>query len=240
MPNSLSTAAIRRSACIAIASPPPRQNPRMRAMIGLGNAAYFARPTPASRSYSCCALASERLFSNWLMSAPETNALCPAPVRITTRTDPSSVNSSRISPNPVHISSDIALRFSGWLNVISPTPSSFAASILPPAYSRVTPPLGKSFISDRSIPAHLGDLVGGIPHRCQHLIGARSHLRRRQADVLGEAGDADRRGHHLRVTDHRRVHLGRHAEMLHLRIGEYLVDRVNRPARHAGAFQQLD
>ncbi len=82
-------------------------------MIGLGNAAYLARPTPASRSYSCCASAFERFFSNWLMSAPETNALLPAPVRITTRTDPSSANSSRMSPNPVHISSDIALRFSG-------------------------------------------------------------------------------------------------------------------------------
>ena len=29
-------------------------------------------------------------------------------------------------------------------------------------------------------------------------------------------------------------------QMLHLRIGEHLVDRVDRPARHAGAFEQLD
>src|SRR5215472_15129330 len=174
------------------------------------------------------------------MSAPETNALLPAPVRITTRTEPSSENSSRISPNPVHISSDIALRFSGWLNVISPTPSSFAASILPPACSRVTPPPGKSFISDRSLIAHLSDLVGAVADRCQHLVRARSHLRRRQADILGEPGDADRRGYHFGIADHRRVHFGGHAEMLHLRIGEHLVDRVDRPARYAGALQQFD
>src|SRR4029077_12956982 len=111
-----------------------------------------------------------------------TNALWPAPDRITTRTDPSSANSSRISPSPVHISSDIALRFSGWLNVISPTPSSFAASIFPAAYSRVTPPPGKSFISDRSLLAHVGDLVLGVAHRGEHLVGARAHLRRRVAD----------------------------------------------------------
>src|SRR6478736_3321737 len=225
---------------MAIASPPPRQKPRMRAMIGLGKAAYLARPTPASRSYSCWASAFERFFSNWLMSAPETNALWPAPVRITTRTDPSSANSSRMAPNPVHISSDMALRFSGWLNVISPTPSSFAASIFPAAYSRVMPPLGKSFISDRSLLAHLGDLVRRISDRGQHFVGARSHFRRRQADVLVEAGDADGRGHHVGVADYRRVHLGRHSEMLHLRVGEYLIDAVDRPARHAGAFQQLD
>src|SRR5579872_516381 len=110
------------------------------------------------------------------MSAPDTKALLPAPVRITTRTDESSANSSRISPSPVHISSDMALRFSGWLNVTSPTPSSFAASIFPAAYSRVTPPAGKSFISDRSLLAHLGDLLGGVADRGQHFVGARSHL----------------------------------------------------------------
>src|SRR5438552_1754535 len=36
-----------------------------------------------------------------------------------------------------HISTDTALRFSGWLNVTTPIPSRLAARILPPAYSRV-------------------------------------------------------------------------------------------------------
>src|SRR3984957_10669426 len=116
------------------------------------------------------------------MSAPETNALLPAPVRITTLTLLSSENSSRMSPSPVHISIDMALRFSGWLKVISPTPSSFAASILPPAYSRVTPPPGSVSISDRPLPAHVGDLVGAIPDRSQHLFGALAEFRRRLAD----------------------------------------------------------
>src|SRR5712692_1799119 len=109
----------------------------MREITGFVNAASLARPPLVSRSYSFCESALSRLVSNWLISAPEMNALLPAPVRTTTRTELSSRNSSRISPNPAHISTDIALSFSGWLNVITPTPSSHADNILPPAYCLV-------------------------------------------------------------------------------------------------------
>ena len=37
-----------------------------------------------------------------------------------------------------------------------------------------------------------------------------------------------------------RLHALRDAEMLDLRIGEDLVDRVDRPARHAGLVEALD
>src|SRR5579859_7134139 len=69
------------------------------------------------------------------MSAPETKARVPAPVSATTRTPSSAAKSSRISASPLHISTDIALCFSGWLNVMSPMPACLSASILPPAYS---------------------------------------------------------------------------------------------------------
>ena len=67
-----------------------------------------------------------RVFSNWLISAPETNALSPAPTMITTRTSGSSRNSTNALPSPSHISSDMALRFSGLLKVMTPTPSADA------------------------------------------------------------------------------------------------------------------
>ena len=76
--------------------------------------------------YSSEASALWRFFSNWLISAPETNALSPAPNRITTRTSGSSRSSTSALPSPSHMSSDMALRFSGLLKVMTPTPSSIA------------------------------------------------------------------------------------------------------------------
>jgi hypothetical protein len=42
------------------------------------------------------------------------------------------------------------------------------------------------------------------------------------------------------IAEDRGVHRLRHAEVLHLGIGERLVDAVDRPARHARAVQDLD
>ena len=74
-----------------------------------------------------------RVFSNWLISAPETNALSPAPTMITTRTSGLSRSSISALPSPSHISSDMALRFSGLLKVMMPTPSVTLCRILPSA-----------------------------------------------------------------------------------------------------------
>src|ERR1700730_1402404 len=134
MPKAASALAMRISACMAMPRPPPRQKPEMRAITGLGKEARRVRPRLVSFSYSRCASTSLRLFSNWLISAPETNALSPAPVSTTTRTLSSAVQASNISISPSHISTDMALRFSGWLKVIRPTPSVTCANILPEAY----------------------------------------------------------------------------------------------------------
>jgi hypothetical protein len=50
------------------------------------------------------------------MSAPETNALPPAPVSTTQRSESSRLKSSMMRPIATHISSDIALWRSGLLN----------------------------------------------------------------------------------------------------------------------------
>jgi hypothetical protein len=44
----------------------------------------------------------------------------------------------------------------------------------------------------------------------------------------------------LGVAKYWMVHLGRHAEMAHLRIGEYLVHLVDRAAGHAGYVEDVD
>src|SRR5262249_38510039 len=68
----------------------------------------------------------------------------------------------------------------------------------------------------------------------------RAALRRRQADVFSKPAHVDRRGDHADVAEARMMHRRRHAEMAHLRIGEYLVDLVDRPAWDSGALEQLD
>ena len=65
-------------------------------------------------------------------------------------------------------------------------------------------------------------------------------IRRMQPDRLGETGNIDRRRNDFLVADIRAVHFRRHAEMFHLRIGEHLVDRVDRAARNAVRLEQFD
>ena len=69
------------------------------------------------------------------MSAPDTNALSPAPVITATRTAGSPSQPSRMVARPSHMATDMALRRSGWLKVSSPTPSDTDASSFPDAYS---------------------------------------------------------------------------------------------------------
>src|SRR5580700_8879446 len=124
------------------------------------------------------------------MSAPETNALSPAPDNTTTLIVSSASNPARISPNPIHISMDIALRFSGWLKVTNPMPPSRAASILPPAYS-VVPTF--SSISDYSLFAHRGDFGIGVADRLHDFRLMLARIGGIQPDSLRKAGNVDRR-----------------------------------------------
>src|SRR6476660_8517450 len=64
------------------------------------------------------------------MSAPDTNALPPAPVTTSTRTSSSLANSSRMRLPACHISSDTALCRAGLLKIMVPTRPSLRESIL--------------------------------------------------------------------------------------------------------------
>jgi len=67
---------------------------RIEAITGLGKSASSARCAELRLEYSSDASALCRFFSNWLMSAPETKALSPAPTSTTTRAAGSSRSST--------------------------------------------------------------------------------------------------------------------------------------------------
>src|SRR6185436_5161119 len=172
------------------------------------------------------------------MSAPDTNAFVPAPVSTTTRSESSVLNSSMMRPVAAHMSSDIALWRSGLLNTMYPTPPSLRESTLSV--------LTISFMSvslcclEGLLGAQLADLVLAEPELGQHLVGVLAEVRRRRHDVARRARERDRLTHEV---DHLLLliaHAACDAEMLHLRIAERLVDRVDRPARHAGLVQRVD
>src|SRR5215216_1166378 len=72
----------------------------------------------------------ERSFSNFEISAPDTKALPPAPVRTITRTSSSAANCSSMWAVASHISRDTALCRCGLLKMMVPTPPSLRESIL--------------------------------------------------------------------------------------------------------------
>ena len=93
---------------------------------------------------------------------------------------------------------------------------------------------------DRSLAPQVRDLRVVVAQPAQDLLGVLAPLRRRGADAARDAGHVDRRGDQLGLPEPPVLHRGGEAEMLDLRVGEHLVDRVDRPARDAGALEQLD
>ena len=78
------SAAIRMSQAMASSHPPPRQNPLMAAISGLGNRSAASNTELGALITRYCATPVRP--SNSVMSAPAMNAFSPAPVRTTTRT----------------------------------------------------------------------------------------------------------------------------------------------------------
>ena len=105
------------------------QKPRILAMSGLSSSSSALLAAAATASNSARASGLERLVSNSEMSAPETKALSPAPCMTTTRTSSSAWNRSTMSTMARFISIFMALRRSGLLKVIQPTPSVTVASM---------------------------------------------------------------------------------------------------------------
>ena len=106
------------------------QKPRIIAISGFPSSAYARFASAPMRLNSSIDSGSERRFSNSEMSAPETNALSPAPAITTTRTSGSSRKSCRIVGIASCISMLSAFRRAGLLKIIQPAPPSLRATIL--------------------------------------------------------------------------------------------------------------
>src|SRR5690348_6516383 len=108
------------------------------------------------------------------MSAPETNALSPAPVTTTTRMAGSFSNSSRMTGIASHMSVEVALCFCGLLKTSRPTGPFFSAIMLGVGLKLVM-----SRSSDDAALAEPGDGIGVVPDALQYVLGMLALLRSR-------------------------------------------------------------
>src|SRR5256885_1372248 len=178
-----------------------------------------------------------RSSSNFEMSAPETKAFPPAPVSTTTRTSSSAAKSVRMRAAASHMSSETALWRAGLSKITVPTRPSLRDVILPAGWLCST---GSSLLAVSYVLDHLRllqrlDLRLRESHLAQHLGGMLAPARRRR----GEPARSAPQGHRL-PDDAQRLLFLHDAEMRDLRVGEHLIDPVDRTARNAGGVQRLD
>src|SRR5262245_19954021 len=203
--------------------------------------AWWARS--AILLYSSTASREPRFSPNSEMSAPDTNALPPAPESTTTRTASSRPNASRILGTACHMSTETALWRAGLLNVIQPTAPSLRAIMRSVPVSMVFSigvPAAKLAVLHDLAPAQAGNRLVVVAERTQHLVGVLAALGRRIADVARRTGKLDRLVDDLDIAELGVVDAGRHAEVTHLRILEHLVHFVYRAARNAGCVENVD
>src|SRR5262249_32296541 len=135
--------------------------------------------------YSSLSSGFARAVSNCEISAPETNALSPAPASTTTRIAGSASNAESTFGIPAHISTETALRRSGLLKISQP----IAPSLRPTSFSvplSTAPAFGKVSINslipilriqirsrrlDHTIGAHFVDFTGAIAQFRKHVLG---------------------------------------------------------------------
>ena len=86
----------------------------------------------------------------------------------------------------------------------------------------------------------VGDLVLRVADRRQDVLVVLAELRRRGPDRKARGAVGHGMAEDGEIAEDRGVHRLRHGEVLHLGIGERLVDAIDRPARHARAVQDLD
>src|SRR5262249_24781962 len=168
-------------------------------------------------------------------SAPDTNALPPAPESTTTRMASSRPNASRILGTACHMSTETALCRAGLLKVIQPTAPSLRAIMRSVPVSMgfsVGVQAAKLAVLHDLAPPQAGNHLVVVAERTQHLVGMLAALGRRIAGVARRAGELDRLVDDLDIAELGMVDAGGHAEVTHLRVLEHLVHLVDRAARH--------
>src|SRR5438046_2835509 len=180
--------------------------------------------------YSSTASREPRFSPNSEMSAPDTNALPPAPESTTTWIASSHANASRIFGTACHMSSETALWRAGLLNTIQPTAPSLRASIrrvpVSMRFSILPATIGRALDLHDFARPQAGDRPVIEPKPAQHPVRVLAPLWRRVADAARRPAELDRLTDDLSIPELGTVDVGRHAEMAHLRILEYLVHLV--------------
>src|ERR1700732_1951726 len=204
------------------------------------------------------------------MSPPEKKARPPAPLTTMTRIASSRSKLSMICVTASHISSETALCRAGLLKIRRPMPPSFSAIILlvmgwssmgltSSIYTfAVIASVAKQsraveIAASPSAPrndalglhgfagAQLGDGRVVIAEPAQYLLGMLTEVRgRAQFCGLRRASHVDRLADHFDRPEFRMIDRTGHFEVLDLRVGKGLVDRIDRPARDADLVHQFD
>src|ERR1043166_3002200 len=144
--------------------------------------------------YSRIASREPRFCSNSEMSAPEMNALPPAPASTTTRMASSRANASRISGTAFHMSNETALWRAGLLNSIQPTAPSLRAII------RSVLVFMARLRLNHFLFAQPGNRRGIVAQLAQHFVRVLALFGRRIAHAARPARQLDPTAHTLIIT----------------------------------------
>src|SRR6056297_35985 len=169
------------------------------------------------------------------MSAPETKALPPAPDRMRIRTLSSAAKRAVADSTASHISSDTALRFSGWLKMIR--------AISPDCSVMILSVMGPSVFCRRLGGArgfHLGELCIAQADLGQDLGAMLARLGRRRGDMAAGAAHDDGLAHQFRLAPLLAGDGLSQAKVAHLRIAEDLPDIVDLAGGNARLGEQID
>src|SRR5262245_23857110 len=176
------------------------QYPWIMAIVGFLYSTIAACARSPTALYSRIASREPRFCSNSEMSAPEMNALPPAPASTTTRMASSRWNSSRISGTAFHMSNETALWRAGLLNSIQPTAPSLRA-IIRSVLVFMRPLRSYDFLF-----AQRGDRRGVVTHFAEHRVGVLALVGRGIADAARRARQFDRLVHHLDIAEAGMMH----------------------------------
>src|SRR5207244_2400587 len=212
---------MRMSHSIAIKAPPPKQKPRMAAIVGLTQARTTAEAPTRGEAVdpSSAAICSA-------MSPPAEKARSPAPVMTIAPMSSSASSCCNACSRRSTRWELSALSFSGRFNVTSPT--------RPRRSSRIG-----SICSDDSFAVEAGDVIGAIAELQEDLVRVLPVLRRRPRDFRRRALHLHAWGEQPLVSEHRVVHFGDDRQRLHLLVGKTLFDVQHRSGRHTCLRQHL-
>src|ERR687895_2042466 len=208
------------------------------AMVGLRIPASACSAAATCSLYERALAAFPRTSWNSLMSAPEANALRPAPRTTSTLI----AESAPICPSRRGSSSYMPRRIALWLSgrfntkvATAPERSTTRSSDI-----YVAPMQFRVLVVGDAVGVQPLDLVVVIADLPQHVGGVLPEPRGGPADLVRQIAELRRRGYRAHQPDDGMPDLGDHVTGGHVRVVESLVVGEDRPAGHTGRPQHLD